>query len=137
MQNRPYSLGKQSILVASRLLATAILTAFIGAVLNFLYRKYFDPEAYAAEPSVTQAIFSYALTIPFILLALLIVGFPTSYLLRHLGLENWLIYALVGAALGVGFLYAVLSYLTPSGICIGAIYGSICAIIWFASSRKF
>jgi hypothetical protein len=137
MQNRPYNLGKQSILVASRLLATAIITAFIGAFLNFFYRKFFDPEAYAAGPPVTRAIFSYALTIPFVLLALIIVGLPTSYLLRRLGLENWLIYALVGAALGVGFLYAVLSYLTPFGIGAGAIYGSICAIIWFALSRKF
>lgn len=137
MQARPYSLGERSILVTSRLLATAALTGLIGAVLNFLYEKFFDPEAYSAGPPIARGLFAFVWTIPFIIVALIFLGLPSSYLLRRLGWENWPAYALVGAALGAGFVYAFFPRLTPYGIGLGAIYGSVCATIWFALRGKF
>lgn len=137
MQDRTHSPVKQSILVASRLLATAAITALIGAVLNTFHQMLFDPDRYNSGPPLSRAIFDYVLTIPFILTGLILLGLPTSYLLKRLKLENWLSYALVGAALGVGFLYALLSSLTPFGIRAAAVYGGLCAIVWFALRRKF
>jgi hypothetical protein len=136
MQDRPYSLGEQSVLAISRLLTTAALTGLIGAVLNFLYEKFLDPEAYSAGPPLARGLFAFVWTIPFIMVALIFLGLPSSYLLRRLGLENWLAYSLVGAALGAGFLYALFPSLTPYGISLGAIYGSVSAAIWFALRRK-
>lgn len=137
MQDLPYSPIKQAILVACRLLATATITALIGAVLNEFYRVFFDPELYNSGPRLSGAIFFCVLTIPFILTGLILLGLPTSYLLKRLKLENWLSYAFVGATLGVGFLYALLSYLTPFGIGSAAVYGCLCATVWFAFRRKF
>lgn len=137
MQNRPHSPVKQSILVASRLLATAAITAFIGAVLIGFYEKFFYPEAYDVGRSPFGAIRFYVFTIPFVLLALTILGLPASYLLRRLGFENWHTYSLVGAALGAVCLSALLQRVALFGLSVGAIYGSICAITWFALRRKF
>jgi hypothetical protein len=94
-------------------------------------------EAYGSSLPLSVTIFIYVLTIPFILTGLILLGLPTSYLLKRLKLESWLSYALVGAALGVGCVYALLSYLTPFGIAAGAGYGCPCAIVWFALRRKF
>ncbi len=137
MRDRPYSLGDRSVLVTSRLLATAAITAIIGTVLNFLYERFLDPEAYAAGPPLARALFAFVWTVPLIIVALILLGLPTSYLLRRLGWENWPTYSLVGAALGAGFLYALFPSLTPHGISLGAVYGSVCATIWFALRRKF
>ncbi|MBD3773549.1 MAG: hypothetical protein IE921_08205 [Rhodobacteraceae bacterium] len=135
MQDRVYSLGERSFLVASRLFATATLTGLIGAVLNSLYERFFDPEAYSAGPPLARGLFAFVWTIPFIIVALIFLGLPSSYLIRRLGWENWPTYSLVGAALGAGFLYALFPSLTPYGISLGAIYGSVCAAIWFALRR--
>ncbi len=138
MQDRPHSAAKQSILVASRLLATATITALTGVVLIEFYEIFFfDPEYYNLGSHLTRAIFYCVVTIPFILTGLILLGLPTSYLLKRLKLESWLSYALVGAALGAGVPYALLSYLTPVGIGGAAVYGCLCAIVWFAMRRKF
>jgi energy-converting hydrogenase Eha subunit A len=137
MQDRPYSLGERSVLITSRLLSTAAIAGLIGAVINFFYEKIFDPEAYAAGPALARGLFLFVWTIPFIIVALIFLGLPTSYLLRRLGWENWPTYSLVGAALGAGFLYALFPSLTPYGICMGAVYGSVCATIWLAMGRMF
>jgi len=137
MQDRPHSPFKQSILVAYRLLATATITAFIGAVLIGFYEKFFYLEAYDAGPSPSGAMRLYVFTIPFVLIALTILGLPASYWLRRLGFEKWHTYSLVGAVLGAVFLSALLQSVTLFGLSAGAIYGSICAIIWFALRRKF
>ena len=132
MQDRPHSPVKQTILVASRLLATAAITASIGAVLIEFYQMFFDPEYYNGGSRLSGTIFFYVFTIPFILTGLILLGLPTSYLLKRLKLENWLCYALVGAVLGVGFLYALLSHPTSFGTGAAAVYGCLCAFVWFA-----
>ena len=137
VQDRPYSLGERSLLVATRLLTTVAITGFAGAVLNGLYERFFDPDAYSAGPPLGRGLFVFISTVPFLLAAMLFVGMPASYLLCRLGWENWLAYWLVGSILGVAFLYALFPSLTPYGIYQGAIYGSLCATIWFALRRIY
>lgn len=137
MHDRPYSPNERAILIACRLLTTAAITGFIGAVLNLIYERFFDPAAYAASPALARGLFVFVWTIPFILTALIFLGLPTSYLLRRRGWENWPTYSLVGAAIGAGFLYALFPILNLHGISWGAIYGCICASVWFALKRRF
>jgi hypothetical protein len=84
-----------------------------------------------------RGLYVFAWTVPFLLVALILLGLPTTYLLRRLGWENWTTYSLVGATLGAGFLYALFPSLNLHGISLGGIYGSICATIWFALGRRF
>ncbi|WP_423141792.1 hypothetical protein ACOYW6_00020 [Parablastomonas sp. CN1-191] len=136
MREIPYSPTEKSVLIASRVLTTTLLAALLGAVINYFYELFFDTAFANAGSALTRGIWTTIWAIPFILVAILVLGIPASYLLRQLRLENWVSYALCGAALGILFLYVLFPSMTLFGMGAGAIYGGLCASIWFGLKPK-
>lgn len=134
LRERPYNQGERGILLASRVLATSLLTAVLGTIENWGYERFFAPELYAAGPPFARATWLIALTLPFVLVGLLIVGLPTAFVLRRVRLESALIYAAVGAVTGA--LFGAIWSQTGYGYAVSAFYGCACALIWWALRPK-
>ena len=130
VQARSYGKVEQALLLATRVLATTFLTALAGAIENWGYERFFAPDLYAAGPPLVRAVGALAITFPFILVGLLILGLPAAYVLRRLRTETAISYAATGAVAGVLWGYLI-GFQTTYGFGVSAFYGCTCARIWW------
>lgn len=77
--------------LAARLFLTTVATAATGAIVNFIYELCFRPA------------FVIVWTSPFILVGLIILGLPISYLLKRFNIENSASYLVIGAISGIAY----------------------------------
>ena len=68
---------------------------------NLFYELLFRPDLYAVGPPILRAAFAIVSTGPFILVGLIVLGLPVSYLLKRMNFENSASYALTGAIAGI------------------------------------
>ena len=120
-----------------RTLAAVLLTAFVGAVQNFFYERFFDPELYAAGPPLARGAFSVVLTAPFILSGLIVLGFPTAFALHRLTAESSLTYGLAGAACGALWGLILFPWSSSTFPILCAFYGCTCALFWWWLRPKY
>lgn len=130
ISQRPYSGGERAILLVSRMLTTALLTAFVGAIENWFYERFFAPDLYSAGPPLLRAIWLAVWSFPFILVGLLVLGLPSAYLLRRGRVESAFSYAAAGAATGAVW-GVMLGFQTTYGCAVSAFYGCSCALFWW------
>ena len=130
LPQRPFSAGEHAILLVTRILTATLLTAFVGAIQNWFYERFFAPDLYSAGPPLWRAIGMIGLSLPFILMGLLVLGLPAAYLLRRARFESALSYAAAGATTGTVW-GAVLGFQTTYGFVVSAFYGCSCALFWW------
>lgn len=137
---------------AKHVLVVVLVTACIGATWNTVYEFIFDKAAWNAGPPLLRWLFTVALTAPFILAALVVIGLPATWILAKLRTEGLLQYALAGVIGGLLFWPIVIvpwswfdgipSGLLPAAIAptrlliMTAIYGIACAACWFLIARR-
>ena len=126
----PINAGERAIVLVTRILTATLLTAFVGAIQNWFYERFFAPNLYSAGPPLWRAIGSVGLTLPFIFVGLLVLGLPAAYLLRRGRLESALSYAAAGTTTGTLWGY-VLGFQTTYGYVVSAFYGCSCALFWW------
>jgi hypothetical protein len=125
------TLAAKAARLAARLFLTTVATAASGAVANFFYERFFAPDLYAAGPPILRAAFALAITSPLILAGLIFLGLPLSFLLKRLGIENAISYAVTGALSGVAF-GVILTQLHHTELLVtAASYGTTCALFWW------
>jgi hypothetical protein len=130
ISQRPFSRSERTILLVSRVLTAALLTALVGGIENWFYERFFAPELYSAGPPAARAIGLVAWSFPFVLVGLIVVGLPSAYLLRRVGMESALSYAAVGAVTGAVW-GVILGSQTTYGYAVSAFYGCSCALFWW------
>ena len=131
VQERPYSTGERVVLLVTRALTATFLTAVLGALGNWFYERFFAPDLYAVGDPLARGVFMVAVSFPYVLVGLILLGLPTAYLLSKARAENVFTYALAGAATGALWGKVALGALTPYGIAILAVYGCVCALFWW------
>ena len=131
MKSGNLSIGKRATIFVARVLTTTAITAFLGAMLSFM----FAPNLFVAGLPLARGLIAFVFPIPLILAALVTLAVPTTYLLRRYRLESWATYAFVGALLGAVYLYILYPGVTSFGIGTAALYGCVCAVTWFAVQR--
>lgn len=129
IRQRPFSTTEWVILLVTRVLTATLLTAFVGAVENWLYELFF-PDLYATGNPFARGVFMLAVSFPYILAALVLLGLPTAYGLRRLRSENVFAYAMAGLATGALWGAIVLGS-RSYGIGVTAFYGCVCALFWW------
>lgn len=131
VQDRPYSTRERIVLLVTRALTATLLTALAGALQNWFYERIFAPDLYAAGNPLARGVAMLAITFPYILLGLIVLGLPTAYALKRVRAENVFTYALAGA--GTGALWGKLAAgaLTTYGLATSAFYGCVCALFWW------
>lgn len=128
---RPYSTAERVFLVVTRVLTATFLTALLGAIGNWLYERFLAPELYAVGHPLARGVGMFALSFPYILLGLILLGLPTAYILSKRRAENVFTYAFAGAVAGTLWGKVALGSLTTAGIAISAAYGCLCALLWW------
>lgn len=131
VHKRPYSTGERVVLLVTRVLKVTFLTAVVGAIENWFYERFFAPELYAAGNPLARAVFTLAITFPYILVGLIVLGLPTAYALMRTRAENAATYALAGTAAGALWGNVAAGMLTTYGIGVSAFYGCLCALFWW------
>jgi hypothetical protein len=126
--DRPSMGARAGSLIARLLLATAA-TAFAGAVINFFYELVFRPNPYAAGPPIARGAFLIVWTSPFILVGLIVLGLPTSYLLKRFKVEHSVSYALTGAIAGIAYGVPVDHH--AAWLALVALFGAGSALFWW------
>jgi hypothetical protein len=131
VRKRAISTGERVSILVTRLLTATFLAAFVGAIENWFYERFFAPDLYAAGPVFARGVFMVLVTFPFILAALILLGLPTAYVLRRLRAENAFTYALAGAMAGALWASTVFGPITTLGVGTCAFYGLTCALAWW------
>ena len=131
VEKRPYSVAEWAILLIARALTAALLTAFVGAIENWLYERFFAPELYAAGPPLSRGVFLAVFSFPYILVGLLLLGLPCAYLLHRMRAESALTYALAGLVTGALWGAVALPNSSPLGFVLCGLYGCVCALFWW------
>lgn len=131
MGERPYSTGDRAVVLVTRALTATFLTAVVGAIENWFYERFFAPELYAAGNPIARGLFMLAISFPYILVGLILLGLPTAYVLSRARAENAFTYAFAGAAAGALWGKVAVGVLTTYGIAMSAFYGCVCALFWW------
>jgi hypothetical protein len=126
----------QIIRLVARLISATLLTGLIGALANTVYERFFDLEAYDAGPPLGRGLFLVVVTLPFILAGLVLLGLPTTYILRRFGAESAWNYALAGTTIGASCSLLFSSSPSLEQIALTAVYGVVCALCWSALRPK-
>lgn len=131
VQTRPYSAGERVVLLVTRALTATFLTALSGAIGNWLYERFLAPELYAVGHPLARGVFMLAVSFPYILVGLILLGLPTASILLKTRAENVFTYAVAGAGAGALWGKVALGSLASNGIAISAAYGFVCALLWW------
>ena len=122
-------------MTGSRLLAATLLTAVVGALGNWVYELFFDPQRYSTGLPVARAVFVTIATFPFIFGGLVVLGIPASLLLRRLQIENMLTYALAGIVTGIAWGATVVALVVPlnnpAAAIVDAGFGCMSMLFWW------
>ena len=115
-----------------RILVTTITAGTCGAIINFLVELFLRPDLYAAGDPLSRGLMAFGMTSPVILLGLIILGLPISYLLKHLKIENAFSYVLAGALSGMtcGIAMAY-PYYRMEWVALTAAFGAGTAVVWW------
>jgi hypothetical protein len=129
-QERPFSAGERLALLVTRVLTATLLTALVIALENWLYELFFAPDLYAMGNPFARGVFLFAVSFPYILIGLIVLGLPTAYALGRFQVESVLTYGVAG--LFTGALWGVMVLGSHSyGIANAASYGCVCALFWW------
>jgi len=135
-----YSRADRVIFVARGILTATLMTAVVAAIVNWAYERFLAPDLYAAGPPLARAVFVVGLTVPFILGGLLIFGIPAAWVLRRLGSQNVLTFAIAGAVTGVVWGQTVVALVRPTfgttPYIVDGVFGATSMIFWWLISPK-
>ena len=73
----------------------------------------------------------FSVSFPYILVGLILLGFPIAYILARVRAENAFTYALAGAGAGILWGKLALGVLTTTYGIASALYGCLCARFWW------
>ena len=131
VQESQFSTGQRMVLLVTRVLTATFLTAFVGAIENGFYERFFAPELYGAGHPIARGAFLLAFSFPYILVGLILLGLPIAYALMRARAENVVAYALAGAATGALWGKIAIGAVTTYGLATSAFYGCVCALLWW------
>jgi hypothetical protein len=131
---RPSMAAKVGSLVA-RLFLTTLATATTGAIVNFIYELCFRPDLCAVGPPLARGAFVIVWTSPFILVGLIILGLPISYLLKRFNFENSASYLVVGAISGIAYGVLLFQLHHTEWLVTAALFGAGSALFWWWFKR--
>ncbi|HEX6661284.1 MAG TPA: hypothetical protein VF067_05395 [Sphingomicrobium sp.] len=131
VHKQPFSTSERVVLLITRMLTATLLTAFVGALENWLYELFFAPDLYAAGNPLARGVFALGLSFPYILVGLLLLGLPIAYALHRLRAESALTYSIAGLVTGSLWGWIALGSQTAYGLLITAFYGIVCALFWW------
>ena len=117
--------------LATRLFLATVATATAGAIVNFFYELFFRPDLYAVGPPSARGAFVIVWTCPFILVGLIVLGLPASYLLKRLNLENSALYLLAGAISGIAYGVLLFQLHHTEWLVTAASFGAGAALFWW------
>jgi hypothetical protein len=128
------------ILAARGVLTAALFTAVVAAFANWIYELFFDPARYATGLPIARGLFVIVMTFPFILGGLVVLGIPTTWLLRRFHVANAFTFGLTGAVTGVLWGATVVALAVPTfGITahvLNATFGVMSMLFWWWVSPK-
>ena len=130
-QQRSYATGERLFLLVTRMLSAALLTALVGAIENWFYERFFAPDLYATGHPLARGAFMLAISFPYILVGLALLGLPAAYALRRVRAESALVYAITGTITGALWGLIVLEHASTYGSVLSALYGCLCALFWW------
>ena len=131
VQKKPFSKAERVLLLVTRSLNTALLTALVGAIENWFFERFFAPNLYATGPPIARGVFALVWSFPFILVGLVVLGLPIAYSLARMRAESGLAYVLAGALAGTLWGAVAIGLVTTYGIGVSAFYGGVCALLWW------
>lgn len=121
---------------AFRLLATAIVAALtaslVGGLLMVTYDYLTGPTAFGIQSLGAGWAFTSAMTFPFTLAGLILIGLPVDWFLTRRRWANLPTYVIAGAASGLLIGLVLLDPLASAG----AMFGALAAAAWWAASRS-